>query len=168
MISSNGGLPEDAITLDEDSISNWAARESDLTVHTCMKPLTQRAAKKVKQTSFSQAMFQGRLKADRDDSQKRFSTDIAQRCQTELQAASQTFPGDFVMINWRHLFVLDVIINCYKGDHLLCQDYSLVCRKGKQWESQFEIYSDGHRGPTVTVVSPTESDVEKVRQCLAM
>ena len=76
-------------------------------------------------------MFPWRLKADKDDSQNWFSTDISQRCQAELQAASLTFPGDFVTVSWRHLFVLDVIINCYKGDHLLCQDYSLVCRKGK-------------------------------------
>ena len=167
-ISSNGGPTVDIITLDGDSNSNFTARESGLAVQTCTKHLTRRSIKKVKQTSFSQSMFPGRLKADKEGSKNRFAVDLAQRCQAELQAASQIFPGDVVAVHRRLQFVPDAIMGCYKGDHRLCQDYSLVCTKGKQWQRPFVISSDGHRDPAVTVITPTESDTKKLRECIAM
>ena len=163
-IPSNGGPPVGAVTLDGDSSANLAARESGATVNVCTKHLTRRSGKRFKLCAFSQSMFPGRLKSEKDEFHHRFSVDIAHRCQAELQAASETYPGDLTAICHQFRYAPDCIINCYR----LCHEHSLVCKKGQPWLRPYVPSSDGHKNSVDTLITPTKGDTKKLKDVLAM
>ena len=167
-VSGNGGPRVAGITLDGDSNAQAAARETGATTYTCTRHLTRRNCLKIKQTAFSKTMFPGRLKAEKDDNQKRFALDLSERCQAEVQMAAETYPGEINSVAKSLEYVPDAIIGCYKGDHRLCHEYSLVCKKKKPWSRSFLKSCDGHTQPNTTFLTPTEKDIERLRECMDM
>lgn len=162
-ISSDGGPKIGAITLDGDSNAASATKRMGATLFYCTTHLTRTATQHIKKVNFSSDMFAGRTKTDKEDHKKRFALDLAHRCQAELKLAAETYPGDLSTIHKKLSFVGDAVPACYMGDHRLCHEYSLVCKKGQQWQRPYMIATEGKTNPNDTSIFPTQEDLVKLK-----
>ena len=167
-VSSGGGPPVNAITIDGDSNANAVARGIAANVFTCTTHLTRRSCAKFKNANFSDSFLPGRVKAEKEKFQSRFAMDISKRCQAEIQEASKACPGDLAAIMRKLEFVPDAIIACYTGNHNLCHEHSLVCKRGQPWNRPFLIYTGQHQNAETTFLTPTKNDIKTLKECLAM
>lgn len=56
-----------------------------------------------------------------------FSVDLTERCNAELAQARKYYSGNFLKVKCKISHVVDAIVNCYTGNHLLCKKHSFLC-----------------------------------------
>lgn len=114
-------------------------------------------------TAFSDGMFPGKTKADREMAKGRFAHDVAKRCTAEFDAAFTRHKGDTSRMVRTLSFATDAILLCYAGNHSRCGRHSLVCAgtKSRMWKTAFMRHLPGD-------LKPNEKDIDHLRQCVAM
>lgn len=93
-----------------------------------------------KNQKFTKEAFPGRLKKDRDVSQKCFSEDIKRRCNAEFNQAFSVYKNDLPEMKRQLANTSKAVISCYEGNcGELCDKYSFVChpRDQKPWQHDY-------------------------------
>ena len=76
--------------------------------------------RKIINTTFSHAMFPGRLAAQHAKSKQRFADDVVKRCAAEHKEAYTRYHGDDAKLKTALSYSVDAIISCYQGNHASC------------------------------------------------
>ena len=94
--------------------------------------------RKIINTTFSHAMFPGRLAAQRAKSKQRFADDVVKRCAAEPKEAYTRYHGDDAKLKTALSYSVDAIISCYQGNHASCSKHYFVCDGDKnKWKAPF-------------------------------
>lgn len=131
----DAGLEVEYITTDPDSSAYRAAFQLYEDGITSTEPkhlldtrhVSQNHRKFIKNMSELTKHMPGKNKTDRQKFQNKFSIDIAERCQAEFTQAFNKFPNDSSKMKSALSYTCDSIVNCYHGNHDLCNLYSFVC-----------------------------------------
>jgi len=83
--------------------------------------------KQIEGAKFSDKVFPGRTKADRQSVHKRFAADLTKRCNAEFKACHKSVKGKLPHLKNRLTYIMDAIINCYSGKCQLCRIHSFAC-----------------------------------------
>ena len=115
--------------------------------------------RKIINTTFSHAMFPGRLAAQRAKSKQWFADDVVKRCAAEQKEAYTRYHGDDAKLKTALSYSMDAIISCYQGNHASCSKHSFVCDGDKnKWKAPF-LKKD-------TIIKCTQKDEASLRNCL--
>ena len=115
--------------------------------------------RKIISTTFSHAMFPGRLAAQRAKSKQRFADDVVKRCAAEYKEAYTRYHGDDAKLKTALSYSVDAIISCYQGNHASCSKHSFMCDGDKnKWKAPF-LKKD-------TIIKCTKKDEASLRNCL--
>lgn len=117
----------------------------------------------VKNIEFSNRMFPGKNKKEKEKVRKRFALETTMRCSAEAKSAHKQFGGDLRKIIRKLSYTTDSVVACLIGNcGRLCQRHSLVCtgKKKKAWNAKFL--------PSGTTLKPTDQDLIKLRECIQL
>lgn len=168
------GITVKHLTLDGDSNSNFVAegiQQGDtgvnISVQRCTRHLTRSTERKLKAAKFSDEMFPGRTKEERQKAQARFSLDVGDRCQAECNFAHKMYGPDLETKRKALSYIPDVIMSCYKGNCSLCNKYSFVCTgmAKTMWKRPYLNTHYEYRNMN-SFISPNENDVRTLRECI--
>lgn len=129
----------------------------------CTRHLSDSHRKVVKNITFSKGMFPGKNQKERDKVHKRFSIEVAKRCNAEVKLAHEHFMGDMKKKVRKLSYTIDSVIQCVTGAcGKLCTKHSFVCtgKKRLAWKAKF--MKPG------TKLNPTVSDLKKLRECVEL
>ncbi|CAG2193999.1 unnamed protein product [Mytilus edulis] len=116
----------------------------------------------IDKAAFSEFMFDGRTKANREKIHRRFSFDLTNRCTVEYNFAIKEAAGKLDKLVNRLSYVADCIIDCYTG-HCgdTCRAYSYIC-KGTESDFGGKEFLPEH----ARCLYMTEDDEKLVRDCM--
>ena len=132
---SGAGLEAEFITTDPDS----SAYRPAMTLYdqgiTSIEPshlldtrhITQNHRKFIKDMTELTAHMPGRTKIERQKTQNKFAIDLAARCQAEFNQAFRKFRKNVPKLKSVLSYTCDSVVECYHGNHALCNIYSFVC-----------------------------------------
>lgn len=170
------GLSVQHVTLDGDSNANSAVDnimqscdpKRKIKVSRCTRHLSKSMQRDLGHTKFSDRMFPGRTKKDREQAQARFTIDVGARCHAEYNAIHKKHGGNINDIKNKCSFVVSAIQNCYQGDCDECAKYSFVCDGSKKkWPRPYLSSSPAYR-PLQSFINPNKGDQEKLKRCIDM
>lgn len=72
-------------------------------------------------------LMPARTKAKKEKLRNKFSTDLSHRCQAEYESALSRCGSDFYAFKRSISHVVDAVVLCYQGNHILCRTQSFVC-----------------------------------------
>ena len=159
-----------AVCLDGDSNATCMAKELNLFIQHCLQHITRNNTKFAKNLVFSEDMFLlGRLAEDKKIHQDRFTLDLNIRCRAELYMQAQHNPGDIDSINSNGENVQEAIILCYRGNHSMCDKYSMVCRPEHRWPRPYIVKDVTRReNSNDTIIFPKEpEDTDLLREVIS-
>lgn len=166
------GLTISHVTMDGDSVANSTApqikqgdKNAPVKVSRCTRHLTRALERELKKVTFSKQMFDEDTKEERDRLQSRFSLDVGDRANAEYNTCFRRHRDDPEKCRNKLSYISDAVIECYKGNHVLCKKYSFVCNgNSKCWRRYY--MTRGCIGKKL--INPDPSDTEKLRKCLAI
>ena len=131
----NAGLEVEHLTTDPDSSAYRAAMQlfEDGVSYTEPKHLldtrhiSHNHREFIKNMSELTKHMPGKLKYERQKMQDKFAIDLAERCQAEFSQAFNKFPHDALKLKSALSYTCDAVVQCYHGNHALCNLYSFVC-----------------------------------------
>ena len=115
-----------AVTADGDSHATKAVSPQTLILRDT-RHMGQSLKRQIEKTPFSDIVFPGKNKADRESLKKRFASDLTKRCNGEFHKCFNKNKGNISQIKRDLSYVMDSIIKCYSGDCALCKKYSFIC-----------------------------------------
>ena len=132
---SGAGLEAEFITTDPDSSAYRAAMTLYDDGITNIEPshlldtrhITQNHRKFVKNMAQLTALMPGRTKIERQKTQNKFAIDLAARCQAEFNQAFRKYRKNVPKLKSVLSYTCDSVVECYHGNHALCNTYSFVC-----------------------------------------
>ena len=132
---SGAGLEVEFITTDPDSSAYRAAMSLYDEGVTSIEPnhlldtrhITQNHRKFIKNMTQLTAYMPGRIKTDRQKMHNKFAIDLAARCQAEFNQAFGKFGKNVPKLKSVLSYTCDSVVDCYHGNHDLCNIYSFVC-----------------------------------------
>ena len=132
---SGAGLEAEFITTDPDSSAYRAAMTLYDQGITSIEPshlldtrhITQNHRKFIKNMTELTAHMPGRTKIERQKTQNKFAIDLAARCQAEFNQAFRKFRKNVPKLKSVLSYTCDSVVECYHGNHALCNTYSFVC-----------------------------------------
>ena len=132
---SGAGLEAEFITTDPDSSAYRAAMTLYDQGITSIEPshlldtrhITQNHRKFIKNMTELTAHMPGRTKIERQKTQNKFAINLAARCQAEFNQAFRKFRKNVPKLKSVLSYTCDSVVECYHGNHALCNTYSFVC-----------------------------------------
>ena len=161
------------LTIDGDSSGRADAAHiqqsngSNITVKYCTWHLKRILERSIRGSKFSEKMFHGRNKTERQQVHNRFTYDISFRVTAEFETAHKQLQNDIPEIIRRMPGVIDAIIDCYRGDCSNCDEHSFVCRPGDRWSRPFLDINPASKSKRCTI-NATGTDLESIRRSLAI
>ena len=128
----SGEVSIGAITTDGDSRAQQACPDSVQSLRDT-RHFGNSLRKKIESAPFSDRVFPGKTKSEKNTWQKRFSQDLAKRCNAEFDICFKEKKGDTEAVVCALSYTIDCIEHCYGGDCSLCEKYSFTCRGGEKY-----------------------------------
>ena len=124
--------------------------------------LSENVRKQIKNDPKVIAIMPGSTKAEREKMGGRFSLDMTFRCTAERDQAGKLYKNNFQKVRSSLSYAVDAIVECYFGDHSLCEKYSYVCDGGsKNWISKSSFLR-----PDFKVMDNSEDAHDVIRKCV--
>lgn len=160
------GLEVDKLVTDSDTGAFKAAEKRYKRGESSTKPthnldpihLTRNFRKNISKCAKLEEIMPGSTKKERQTIKKRFTNDLAARCQAELHHLYDRHCGSLIPLKRAAQGVREAIVKCYQGEHSVCRTKSLVCagKKINNW------LTDNTYLPSDFKVSGEEATVSKI------
>ena len=134
----------------------------------CTRHLTRNVEKLGHRIPWSERMFPGRTQAMQAKAKGRFVHDIGDRVHAEFMCAHKALEGSVEKLNKKLINTKEAIIDCYRGDHRLCDEHSYVCSEDKRWWRPYINTNPRLKAKEAFFREASRKDLEYLRQMIDM
>ena len=113
-------------------------------------------------------MFPGSTQAKKKKLQGRFVHDLGDRVNAEFNQAHKDLEGSVEKLNEKLPEIKEAIIDCYRGDHRLCDEHSYVCTEDKRWRRPYINTNKRLKEKEEFFREASRQDLEHLREVIDM
>ena len=132
----------------------------------CTRHLTRNMGKMGHRIPWSERMFHGRTQAQRKKAKGRFVHDLEDRVNAEFEQAHKALLGSTKDMNKELPEIKEAIIDCYRGDHRLCNEHSYVCSEVSQWRRPYINTDEKMKNKEAFLREASRDDLDHLRQMI--
>lgn len=134
----------------------------------CTRHLTRNLEKLGHRIPWSERMFPGSTKTKQNKAKGRFVHDLGDRVNAEFNQAHESLNGSVEELNSKLPDIKEAIIDCYRGDHRLCDQHSYVCNEEKRWQRPYINSNKRFSGKEEFFREALGKDLEQLRKMIDM